>query len=71
MIVVKENYVIKIPSSMDLAKAAPLLCAGITTYSPLKYFKINKPQDRNRWFRRFRSHGFKVCIIFWFRCCYF
>ena len=44
MIVVKENYVIKIPSSMDLAKAAPLSCAGITTYSPLKYFKINKNQ---------------------------
>ena len=40
-IVVKENYVIHIPSEMDLAKAAPLLCAGITTYSPLRHFKIN------------------------------
>ena len=41
-IVVKENYVISIPSEMDMSKAAPLLCAGITTYSPLRHFKINK-----------------------------
>ena len=41
-IVVKENYVISIPFEMDMSKAAPLLCAGITTYSPLRHFKINK-----------------------------
>ena len=41
-IVVKENYVISIPSEMDMSRAAPLLCAGITTYSPLRHFKINK-----------------------------
>ena len=41
-IVVKENYVIKIPQGMDKPKAAPLLCAGVTTYSPLTHFKINK-----------------------------
>ncbi len=39
-IVVDENYVLKIPDSLPLDKAAPLLCAGITTYSPLKHWKI-------------------------------
>ncbi len=38
-IVVDENFVLKIPAGMDLASAAPLLCAGITTYSPLKHWK--------------------------------
>ena len=40
-IVVKENYVINLPKEMDMEKAAPLLCAGITTYSPLRHFDIN------------------------------
>ena len=40
-IVVKENYVIKVPEGMNMEKAAPLLCAGITTYSPLRHFKVN------------------------------
>ncbi len=35
-IVVDENYILKIPSNLPLESAAPLLCAGITTYSPLK-----------------------------------
>ncbi len=35
-IVVDERFTLKIPAGLDLAKAAPLLCAGITTYSPLK-----------------------------------
>ncbi len=39
-IVVDENYTLKIPSSLPLANVAPLLCAGITTYSPLKRFNI-------------------------------
>ena len=39
-IVVDENYVLKIPESISLDKAAPLLCAGITTYSPLHNWKI-------------------------------
>lgn len=39
-IVVDENYVLKIPSNIPLDKAAPLLCAGITTYSPLRHWKI-------------------------------
>ena len=36
-IVVDEHFVLKIPESLDPAGAAPLLCAGITTYAPLRY----------------------------------
>jgi alcohol dehydrogenase (NADP+) len=39
-IVVDEHFVFNMPSQLDLAAAAPLLCAGITTYSPLKYVGI-------------------------------
>lgn len=39
VIVVDENYVLRIPESLPLEKAAPLLCAGITLYSPLKHWK--------------------------------
>jgi uncharacterized zinc-type alcohol dehydrogenase-like protein len=38
-IVVDENYVLKIPDNLPLDKAAPLLCAGITLYSPLSHWK--------------------------------
>jgi uncharacterized zinc-type alcohol dehydrogenase-like protein len=38
-IVVDENYVLKIPASLPLDRAAPLLCAGITLYSPLMHWK--------------------------------
>ncbi len=44
-IVVDENYVLHVPkafSSQDLARVAPLLCAGITTYSPLRHWNIQK-----------------------------
>lgn len=41
-IVVDENYVVNIPSNIPLDKAAPLLCAGITTYSPLRHWNIKK-----------------------------
>lgn len=37
-IVVDEDFVLRIPENLDLAAAAPLLCAGITTYSPLKHW---------------------------------
>ena len=37
-ITVNEDYVLRIPHGMDLKRVAPLLCAGITTYSPLKRF---------------------------------
>ena len=38
-ITVDESFVLNIPENLDLAAAAPLLCAGITTYSPLKKWK--------------------------------
>ena len=37
-VVVDENYTLKVPETLDPAAAAPLLCAGITTYSPLRRF---------------------------------
>lgn len=43
-IVVKEDYALKISKTENLAGVAPLLCAGITTYSPLKKFKVGKGQ---------------------------
>jgi len=43
-IVVDEAFVLRIPEGMDLAGAAPLLCAGITTYSPLRHWKVGKGQ---------------------------
>jgi uncharacterized zinc-type alcohol dehydrogenase-like protein len=38
-IVVDESYVVHVPENLDLAGAAPILCAGITVYSPLKHWK--------------------------------
>lgn len=39
-IVVRQEFVLQIPPSLDLARAAPLLCAGITTYSPLRTWQV-------------------------------
>ena len=39
-IVVDENFVLRLPKNLDLAATAPLLCAGITTYSPLRHWKV-------------------------------
>jgi uncharacterized zinc-type alcohol dehydrogenase-like protein len=39
-IVVDEHFVLKVPSNLNLAAVAPLLCAGITTWSPLRYWKV-------------------------------
>lgn len=41
-IVVSDKFVVKIPDTLDLKAAAPLLCAGITTWSPLRYWNIGK-----------------------------
>lgn len=41
-IVVDENYVLRIPAALSGVGAAPLLCAGITTYSPLRHWGIGK-----------------------------
>ena len=43
-IVVEERFVVKVPETLDLKAVAPLLCAGITTYSPLKHWKVGKGQ---------------------------
>src|ERR1017187_8899138 len=48
-IVVTEDFVLRMPANLNLAAAAPLLCAGITTYSPLKHWKV--------------GHGQKVGIV--------
>ncbi|MDX1800940.1 MAG: NAD(P)-dependent alcohol dehydrogenase [Marinobacter sp.] len=39
-VVVSERFVVNIPASLDLASAAPILCAGITTYSPLRHYGV-------------------------------
>ena len=44
-IVVREDFVVRIPESLDPASAAPLLCAGITTYSPLQHYGV-EPGDK-------------------------
>lgn len=41
-IVVDEAFVLRVPSNLDLAGAAPLLCAGITTYSPMRHWNVGK-----------------------------
>ena len=41
-VVVAEHFVLRIPAGLDPAGAAPLLCAGITTYSPLRQFNVKK-----------------------------
>ncbi len=43
-ITVDERFVLRIPDNLDAAAAAPLLCAGITTYSPLKHWKVGVGQ---------------------------
>jgi len=43
-IVVDQDFVLKIADNLDLAATAPLLCAGITTYSPLKHWKVSAGQ---------------------------
>ncbi len=41
-VVVDEHFVLKLPASLDLAATAPLLCAGITTWSPLRHWNVGK-----------------------------
>ena len=43
-IVVTEDFALRVPNGLDLAAVAPLLCAGITTYSPLRHWKVGKGQ---------------------------
>jgi len=41
-IVIEERFVLRVPTKLDPAAAAPLLCGGITTYSPLRHWKVGK-----------------------------
>src|SRR5256886_5267570 len=41
-IVVDEHFVLRVPSNLNVAGAAPLLCAGITTYSPMRHWGVGK-----------------------------
>ena len=43
-IVVTQDFVLKVPTNLDLKRVAPLLCAGITTYSPLRHWKVGPGQ---------------------------
>ena len=43
-VVVREEFVCRLPDALDMARAAPLLCAGITTYSPLRRFNVGPGQ---------------------------
>uniref|UniRef100_A0A0A9EPI3 Probable cinnamyl alcohol dehydrogenase n=1 Tax=Arundo donax TaxID=35708 RepID=A0A0A9EPI3_ARUDO len=43
MVVVNERFVIRFPEGMPLDNGAPLLCAGITVYAPMKYHGLNEP----------------------------
>ena len=48
-IVVDERFVLRVPSNLDLAGAAPLLCAGITTYSPMRHWGVTKARKWAWW----------------------
>jgi len=41
-VVVNERFVLRVPPNLDVAGAAPLLCAGITTYSPMRHWGVSK-----------------------------
>jgi uncharacterized zinc-type alcohol dehydrogenase-like protein len=43
-VVVDQHFVLRISDKLDLAATAPLLCAGITTYSPMRHWKVEKGQ---------------------------
>jgi len=43
IMVADEHYVVRIPDNLPLDSGAPLLCAGITVYSPLRYYGLDKP----------------------------
>ena len=47
-IVVDEAFVLRVPENLETSKVAPLLCAGITTWSPLRHWNVKKG-DKPRW----------------------
>ncbi len=57
-IIVREEFVVPIPDAIDPAHAAPILCAGVTTYSPMKHWNLKEGQDaRGRRHRRAWPYG--------------
>ena len=65
-IVVDEKFVLSIPENIDEKAAAPLLCAGITTWSPLRHWKVKKGDKVGViGLGRFGSHGSKICKRAW------
>jgi len=42
---VKEDFVLRIPEGLEISAAAPILCAGVTTYAPLKHWKVGPGQS--------------------------
>ena len=57
-ITVDENYVLRIPENLDTKAAAPLLCAGITLYSPLKHWNVQPgPEGGHHRLGRTRPYG--------------
>src|SRR3989454_11295214 len=59
-IVVNERFVLRVPSNLNLAGAAPLLCAGITTYSPMRHWGVTKGKKVGVVGRRTGPHGREV-----------
>lgn len=43
-IVVKEHFVVSVPKRIDISRAAPIMCAGITTFSPMQHWRLEKDQ---------------------------
>lgn len=43
-IVVREHFVVNVPKQMDISRAAPIMCAGITTFSPMQHWRLEKGQ---------------------------
>ncbi|KAJ4873955.1 Cinnamyl alcohol dehydrogenase 8 [Raphanus sativus] len=59
-----EGFIIRIPENLPLDAAAPLLCAGITVYSPLKYHGLDKPGGLGHVAVKFaKAMGLKVTVI--------
>ncbi len=43
-VVVREHFVVNVPTSMDISRVAPIMCAGITTFSPMQHWSLEKNQ---------------------------
>ena len=44
VVVVSQRFVLRLPESLDPARAAPILCAGVTTYSPMRHWNVSRGQ---------------------------